>query len=160
MKLLNPISLLFFCSSILSCSRNIALEKDWSDPQVKRQLKNELKKDVTFIAYLEAMKTFQIQSYLKINVDLTKYDSTAFIKARNNGRTLDESLSIAGGKADKSFTDAIERMKESLLKLYKKYPGTRYFNVQDWNDLNQKELDQNFKNNIAPRLKDAYSSDN
>ena len=51
-------------------------------------------------------------------------------------------------------------MKESLLKLYKKYPGTRYFNVQDWNDLNQKELDQNFKNNIAPRLKDAYSSDN
>lgn len=160
MKLLKPIALLFLCSSIFSCSRNIALEKDWSDPKVKSQLKKEMQKDPLFKEYIETQKKIMVKTFLKQGVDLTKYDSLAFKSSMKFGKTHEESLAVAGGKADKEFFDLVNQSKRTLENLAKKYRGLRYLNVYDWNELTKEELTRNFNENIKPSLNQVYGLQN
>lgn len=160
MKLSKPIALLFFCSSIFSCSRNIALEKDWSDPKVKSQLKKEMQKDPLFKEYIETQKKIMVKTFLKQGVDLTKYDSLAFKSSMKFGKTHEESLAVAGGKADKEFFDLVNQSKRTLENLAKKYRGLRYLNLYDWNEFTKEELTRNFNENIKPSLNQVYGLQN
>ena len=160
MKLLKPIALLFFCSSIFSCSRNTAIEKDWSDPQVKSQLKKEIQKDQLFKEYIETQKKIMGKTFLKQGVDFTNYDSSAFKSLMKFGKTYEESLAVAGGKADKKFFDLVNQSKTALDNLAKKYRGLRYLNLYDWNELTKEELTRNFNENIKPSLNQVYSLQN
>lgn len=160
MKLIKTIALLFLCSSIFSCSRNIALEKDWSDPQVKSQLKKEIQKDPLFKEYIETQKKIMIKTFLKQGVDFTNYDSSAFKSSINFGKTYEESLGVAGGKADKEFIDLFKQSKIALANIAKKYYGVRYLNFFDWKELTNEELTRNFNENIKPNLKLVYGLQN
>ncbi len=160
MNTLKPFTFLLFSIAIFSCSRNIAIDKDWSNPQVKSQLKKEIQKDPLFKVYIESQKKIMIKAFLKQGVDFTKYDSSAFKSSMNVGKTHEESLAVAGGKADKEFFDLVNQSKTALDNLAKKYRGLKYLNLYDWNEITKEELTRNFNENIKPGLNEVYGPQN
>jgi len=160
MKAFSVITLLLLSLSFFSCNRSTAIEKNWSDPQVKDQLKREIKKDPVFLEYISLEKLIQIKLFLKRGTDFTIYDSSAFLNATIAGKTLQESITMAGAKADDEYINAVNNRKYLLESVIKKYPGLRYFNVSDWKSLTAEEFNKNFQENIAPYLKDVYRSRN
>ncbi len=160
MKAFSVITLLLLSLSFFSCNRSTAIEKNWSDPQVKDQLKREIKKDPVFTEYISIEKLIQIKLFLKRGTDFSIYDSSAFSKAKNAGKTLQESITMAGAKADDEYVSAVNKRILLIEQVTKKYPGIRYFNVSDWESLTRDELNKNFHENIAPFLKDVYGSRN
>jgi hypothetical protein len=160
MKLLKASTILILCVVIFSCSRHTALDKDWTDPIVKEELKQQIKTDETFREYLDAQKKILTKAFLKRGVDFSNYDSTAFLTASNSGKGLNESVVAAGSKVDTEYVVLQEKSKTALFNLIKKYPGVRYFNAKDWQDMTSEELNKNFEKNIAPYLSEVYKPTN